>query len=225
LELNPPETRVRAKKTHRLIRSRYPTVDAFADVSAADDRDALTDLESWTNDRIENELGQRLILPPPELATGSNASIINAAFCHPHPSGGRFTSGQLGGWYAGIELRTAHAEVIFHWRREFEEVGLTSGRVQARQYLADFDATVHDVRDRGRYASLYSPKTYRRSQKLGLRLRAAGSNGIIYDSVRDPGHDCIVAFRPKLVRNVRQGAHFEYVWSGGAVPEIRQLTK
>ena len=225
MELNPPETRVRAKGTHRLVRSRYPAVDVFADVAPANDRDALTDLESWTNDRVENDLGQRPMLPPSELATGSNASIVNAAFCHPHPAGGRFTSARLGGWYAGLELRTAHAEVVFHWWRELEEVGRTSGRVQARQYLADFDATFHDVRDHRRYASLYSAKSYRTSQQLGARLRAAGSNGIAYGSVRDRGHDCVVAFRPKLVRKVRQGAHFEYVWSGNAVPEITRLTK
>ncbi len=225
MELNPPKTRVRAKQTHRLIRSRYPTVDAFVDVSPADDRDTLTDLESWTNDRIENELGERLVLAPSELATGPNASVINAAFCHPNPSGGRFTSGQLGGWYAAKELRTAHAEVIFHWWREFEEVGLTSGRVQARQYLADFDTILDDVRDRRHYASLYNAKSYRRSQKLGARLRGDGSNGLIYDSVRDPDHDCLVVFRPKLVRNAHQGAHFEYIWSGSAVPEIQRLTK
>jgi hypothetical protein len=27
------------------------------------------------------------------------------------------------------------------------------------------------------------------------------------------------------VRNAHQGAHFEYIWSGSAVPEIRRLTK
>jgi hypothetical protein len=222
VELTPPARRVRARKTHRLVRSRFPPVDAFTAVSPAADRDALADLESWTNDRIENDLGRLSLVAP---ATGPNASIVNAAFCHPHPAGGRFTSGRLGGWYAAIELRTAHAEVAFHWWQEFEEIGATSGRVEARQYLADFDTTLHDVRDRRRWASLYSPRSHRRSQGLGIRLRAADSNGIIYDSVRDPGHDCLVAFRPKLVRNVRQGAHFEYVWRDGAVPEIRRLSK
>jgi hypothetical protein len=193
-------------------------------VSPTADRNALADLESWTNDRIENDLGQRTILPASELATGPNASVVNGAFCHPRPAGGRFTSATLGGWYAAIELRTAHAEVAFHWWREFEEIGRPSGRVEARQYLADFDAAFHDVRSRRRYRALYSPRSYRRSQKLGERLRAAGSNGIAYDSVRDPGHDCVVAFRPKLVLNVRQGAHFEYVWSEDPVPEIRRLT-
>lgn len=200
-------------------------MDLFAAVSPAADREALADLESWTNDRIENDLGQRVLLPAPMLATAPNASVVNAAFCHPRPTGARFTSGRLGGWYAAIELRTAHAEVAFHWWREFAEVGVASGRVAARQYLADFDAAFHDVRNRRRFRALYSPTSHRRSQPFGARLRAAGSNGIVYDSVRDPGHACLVAFKPSLVRNVRQGAHFAFTWSGGPVPEIRRLTR
>jgi len=198
-------------------------VDVFADVSPPHDRDALTDLESWTNDRIQNDLGERVLLPRTELATGRNASIVNAAFCHPHPSGGRFTSGELGGWYAAFELDTAHAEVGFHWRAEFEEVGHISGRVEARDYLADFNAAFHDVRDRRRYRAVYNRTSYAKSQQLGGHLRSAGSNGIAYDSVRRPGHTCIVAFRPRLVLNVRQGAHFEYVWSGKPEPAIRRV--
>jgi hypothetical protein len=147
-----------------------------------------------------------------------------AAFCHPHPTGSRFTSAALGGWYAAFELHTAHKEVAFHWWREFTEVGATSGRVEARQYLADFNASFHDVRDRRRYRTLYDPDSYAESQAFGTRLRDERSNGLVYKSVRDPGHDCIVAFRPKVVLKVRQGAHFEYTWSGTPTPEIRRLT-
>jgi hypothetical protein len=224
VELIPPETRLRGKKTHRLIPSRYPPVDLLADVSPAGDREALTDLESWTNDRIQNELGERVMLPRTEWVTGQNASVVMAAFCHPSPTGGRFTSAELGGWYAAFALRTAHKEVAFHRWREFEEVGATSGRVEMREYLANFNTTFHDVRDRKRHAALYDPASYAKSQTLGVRLRATGSNGLVYESVRDPGHHCVVAFRPKLVLNVRQGAHFEYVWSGSAQPEIRKIT-
>ena len=222
---DPREARIRVRRTHRLVASRFPPVDVLADVSPPADRDALNDLESWTNDRIRNEYGERILIPRAEWATGPNASVVMAAFCHPHPSGARFTSGELGAWYAAFELRTAHAEVVFHRRPDFDEVGARSGRIQLREYLADFDATFHDVRDRRRFATLYHRRSYDRSQALGVRLRDAGSNGLAYQSVRDPGHDCIVAFRPKLVRNVRQGAHFEYEWSGGFTPAIRQLTR
>jgi len=222
---DPPARAVRVKGTHRLVRSRHPPRDVFAAISPAEDRDTLVDLESWTNDRIQNDLGERIALPRAEWATGPNASVVMAAFCHPHPAGGRFTSGTLGGWYAAFRLRTAHREVAHHWWAEFAEVGAASGRVEARQYLADFKAAFHDVRDRRRWAALYDPRSYARSQQLGDRLRRHGANGLVYDSVRDPGHDCLVAFRPTLVLAVRQGAHFEYVWTDGPVPRIRLLTR
>jgi len=225
VELIPPTSAVRVKDTHRLIRSRYPPRSVFAEISPAEDHDALADLEGWTNDRLQNDLEERVILPRSEWATGANASIVNAAFCHPHPAGGRFTSSVLGGWYAAFELTTAHREVAFHWWSEFTEVGAATGRVEARQYLADFNSTFHDVRDRRRHRALYDPESYAESQAFGARLRADSSNGIVYDSVRHLGHDCLVAFRPKLVRRVRQGAHFEYVWSGGTVPSIRKVPR
>ena len=92
-----------------------------------------------------------------------------------------------------------------------------------REYLADVAAVFDDVRRRRRFAALYDPESYAVSQRFGTRRREAGSNGIVYRSVRDPGGQCLVAFRPKLVRNVRQGAHFEYVWRGNREPEIRRL--
>jgi hypothetical protein len=223
--LTPPEARVRFAATTRLVRSRHPPENVFARISPAADHDALTDLESWTNERIQNDTGERVLLPESEGVTGPMATIVMAAFCHPRPTGGRFTSGMVGGWYAAAALRTAHAEVAHHWWRELDEVGATAGRVEARQYLADFDSTLHDVRNRRRHAALYAPHSYAAGQRLGSRLRREGANGIVYDSVRDPGHACVVAFRPKLVRRVRQGAHFEYVWSGHPTPRIRRLTR
>ena len=222
--MTPPLFRLRGRRTHRLIPSRFPPIDVFADVASSRDRDALTDLEGWTNDRIQNDLGERVMIPRSEWPTGNNASVIMAAFCHPNPAGGRFTSAELGGWYAAFALRTAHKEVAYHRWQEFVEVGETTGRVEMREYLADFNEEFHDVRDRGRFAAVYSPTSYVRSQAFGLRLRSEGSNGVIYDSVRDPGHHCLVAFKPKVVLNVRQGAHFEYTWSGHSQPEIRTLT-
>jgi hypothetical protein len=221
--LTPPLAQLRGRKTHRLIPSRFPPVDVFATVAKPGDRDALTDLESWTNDRIQNELGERVLVPRADWATGNNASVVMAAFCHPNPAGGRFTSPDLGGWYAAFAIRTAHKEVAFHRWQEFAEVGVTTARVEMREYLANFSDVFHDVRDRGEFAAVYSPASYVRSQAFGVRLRKAGSNGIIYDSVRDPGHHCLVAFKPRLVLNVRQGTHFEYAWSGSSLPEIRKL--
>ena len=52
----------------------------------------------------------------------------------------------------------------------------------------------------------------KRHRSLGQRLFDDGSNGVVYRSVRDPGGDCLVCYRPRLVLNVRAAAHYEYRW-------------
>jgi hypothetical protein len=43
-------------------------------------------------------------------------------------------------------------------------------------------------------------------------------------SVRNPGNDCVVCFRPALVNNVRTGAHLEYRWEGQPDPKVTQIS-
>ena len=69
----------------------------------------------------------------------------------------------------------------------------------------------------------YDPNSYTESQRVARALLDAGSNGVVYDSVRDPGGSCLACFRPRLVRNVRVAAHYEYRWQGRRTPTIRRL--
>ncbi len=226
MELEPPLAAVRVANTHRLIPSRYPPVGVFDAVSAPEDLDHIFDLEGWTNDRLQAELGQLNLIPRSGWVLGvPNASVVMAAFCHPHRGGARFTGPDLGAWYAGFSLETAHKETIHRRAQELREVATLDLVVQVRQYLADFDASFHDVRDVAKFATLYDAGSYTVSQPFGVGLRQAGSDGMVYKSVRDPGGDCLVAFKPKLVTNVRQGTHFEYVWAGSLVPSIRRIAE
>jgi hypothetical protein len=222
--VTPPRRRLVRRNTHRLVASRYPTVGVFDAVARPEDLAALVDLESWTNDRLQAELGQLALLPRSEWLVGvPYASVVMAAFCHPAAGGARFSSAELGAWYAAFELRTAHREAGHRRRREFEEVRRTPSSVQMRDYLADFRAAFHDVRPASRFPRLHHPSSYRESQRLAARLRADGAAGIVYESVRDTGRGCLVAFRPRLVLRVRQGGHFQYDWDGAAGPTIRRL--
>jgi hypothetical protein len=142
-----------------------------------------------------------------------------AAFCHPHPGGGRFDGADRGAWYAALDLDTAHAEVIFCRSRELAEVGVTEAKVEMRQYLAEFAAAFHDLRgDEPGFAPLHDPHRYDAAQRLTRDLVAAGPNGVLCRSVRRPGGECIECFRPRLVLRVRQAAHLEYRWAGGRLP-------
>lgn len=204
--------------------SRYPPVGIFDAIASPEDLLAIIDLEGWTDDRISAELGVIRAIPAEEWALGPMASVIMAAFCHPDPRGARFNDAHLGAWYAARALETAHAEVIHHRTRELEEIGLLDARVHMRQYLADLDGEFHDIRDDDpAFDPLYLPDSYEASQAFAARLRAAGSNGVLYRSVRHAGGECVACFRPRVVTNVRPGAHFEYRWSGAPTPMVTRL--
>lgn len=222
--MTPPPVHLRLSDTHRLIPSRYPPVGVFDDVTTPDDLAAVLELEGWTNDRTSVELGALHMLPKDAWAVGTpNATVVMAAFCHPHPDGGRFNEPTLGAWYAGLALETAIRETVFHKTQELDEIGVYETYVHMRQYLADVDGEFHDMRPSAAFDALHDPASYVPGQALCRALRPAGSNGVIFRSVRHPGGGCIACYRPRLVTNVRQGIHLEYRWNGARTPDIREL--
>lgn len=222
----PPTRAIAWRGMHRLIPSRFPTAGILDRISSSDDLDAVIALEGWTNDRLSVETGRLHRVPRAEWVTGrAMSTVVMAAYCHPRPGGGRFNGPDRGAWYAARSLETSLAETIFHRTRELQEVGVLEARVEMREYLADFDATFHDVR-RGRgTAALHDPDDYSASQALAARLLAGGSAGIVYRSVRHKGGECLACFRPRLVARVRIGAHFEYRWTGTPEPEVRRISE
>ncbi len=219
-----PETGVRLKKTSRLIPSRYPSRGILDAIAAPEDLALMFELEGWSNDRISAELEVLHRVPREEWVAGRPmASVVMAAYCHPKPGGGRFNGSGRGAWYAALSLETAHAEVIYHRTRELMEIGLRETRLEMCLYHADFEAAFHDIRAEGTPEALHDPESYRASQAFGQELLEAGSNGILYRSVRHRGGECLVCFRPRLVLNVRTGGYFEYRWRGGRRPDIRKL--
>ena len=222
--MTPPVTQLAQHNTHRLIPSVYPPAGLFEDVTSADDLASILELEGWTNDRISGELGLLHNIPRHEWVVGiPNASAVMAAYCHPHPGGARFNDANRGAWYAALDIDTALRETIFHRTLELTEIQVFDTFVQMRQYLADFRAEFHDIRAGADYERYHDPDSYVESQVLAGSLLSAGSNGIVYRSVRHRGGHCIACFRPPLVLNVRTGAHYEYRWQGGQEPVVTEL--
>jgi hypothetical protein len=220
-----PVSHLRLQNTVRLVSSRFPSTGILDQVASPADLEAIIELEAWTNDRISNEIGILHNLDPEEWVVGEPmSSVIMAAFCHPRTDGARFTVADRGAWYAGRTLKTAHAEVAYHRGKELAEIGVTEAWVQIRAYVANFLGSFVDIRDgNGELEPLYNPDSYSASQEFARQVFRDQGNGIVYRSVRDPGGECIVCFRPKLVKNVRIGQHFEYTWTGRPEPTIRRL--
>ena len=193
---------------------------------ADDDRHLrdLFDVDQATNDRLLAEQGSFPGIGPHELVFGvPYAAVVNAAFCHPHPLGGRFNGPDRGAWYAGFELETAQAEVTFHKSVELAEIGHWHETVTYDDYLADFSAPLHDLRGESAFGECLAPDSYVASQELADRLLAAGSAGLVYPSVRRPGGTCLACFRPPLVMHVRRHATWRFTWSGTEIPTIEAV--
>lgn len=204
--LTPPLRSIRQDDTHRLIPTVYSERDLMLELAENDeDIDALLELDSATNERA---LGEANLLPGisvHELLFGvPHARTVNAAFTHAHPVGSRFNSAERGAWYAAYDLETAEAEVAFHKSEELKEIGWHEPETfMFNDYLADFRADFHDIRDDATYADCLDPNSYSRSQELARHLLVSGSAGIVCPSVRRPRGTCLVCFRPALVTNLR----------------------
>lgn len=212
---HPPVTQLAWRPSYRLIASRYPTAGLYDDIADPADLDVVFAIEALTNPRIRDEIGQLQLVPPEDRVSGPGATPIMSAFTHLNPEGSRFSDGSYGVYYAADTLETAIAEVSHHRAVFLGRTAEPAIDVGMRVILADADAALHDLRALGEAAaSLLDPDSYAASQPFGARLRAAGSWGIVYPSVRLPQGQCIGAFRPRALRRARQGKHLALHWDG-----------
>ncbi|OYX04181.1 MAG: hypothetical protein B7Z15_17795 [Rhizobiales bacterium 32-66-8] len=192
---------------HRLIPSQFPPLGLFDTVARAADLAAVMDLAGWTNDRLVAERVARL--PRSEWVFGrANASIVMAAFLHAPPAGARFSGPDLGAWYAAARIETAIAEVAHHLRREAFARRLPGASRRFRAYGCRLAGAYRDIRGVDD-AGLYDGISYAESQIFGEGLRAAGADGLIYDSLRHRGGVAICAYRPSKVLDVVQAEHVD----------------
>jgi RES domain len=215
---------VRWQPCFRVISSRFPPIHLFERVAGAEDWEALYWLESLTNPRLRDDVGEIELVPREDRIFGPGASVIMAPFTHLNPEGSRFADDTFGAFYAAASLDTSIAETRYH-----REVFLRATRERAleldmRTYLCDVAASFHDIRGkRDRMPDIYDPDSYVASQKLARSLKLAGSNGVVFDSVRHSGGQCLAVYRPRLVQNCRQGTHLRYVWDGERISQVYAL--
>ena len=222
-----PVTEELWRKAYRIVSSRFPPVGVFDSVADPTDLEAIFYVESLTNPRIREEMGQIELVPPEDRITGPGTTPIMAAFTHLNPLGSRFSNGEYGVYYAANTQNTSIAETVFHierWAGESNDpptsfvMRVYIGRLKKRSY--------HDLRGQGAiYPDLFNldPKKYGPAQQFASKLREEGSWGLLYDSVRDPDGKCVVAFRPSALGVVNQGAHLAYHWDGTKIVDVLEL--
>jgi hypothetical protein len=82
---------------------------------------------------------------------------------------------------------------------------------------------LHDIR--GGWPQAHDPDSYVAGVKLARELRDAGSDGIVYDSVRHQGGECLAAFYPDVVAPCVQAQHLIYRWDGARIARVLEVNE
>ncbi len=217
----PPLVHVRWMPCWRIIPSRFPPINLFERVADPADLDAVIKIESMTNPRLREEVGELHLVPMEDRISGPGSSYIMAAFTHLNPEGSRFSDGTWGVYYAARDLETAVAETVHHRERFLQATDEPPMELDMRVIVADLDGELHDLRSPGTgRPELLDPEDYAPARSLGRILREAGSWGLVYCSVRRKGGENAAVFRPPVLSNCRQERHLCYVWDGRRISHV-----
>lgn len=209
----------------RIIPARFPQIDLFERVASPEDWEILYAVESLTNPRLRDEVGDIALVPPGERVFGPGASWIMAAFTHrPKPGqGGRFNA-NFGAYYCAPDEATAIAETTYHRARFLREARIEQTAIEMRVIRAYLGpAELHNLCGLDDPA-VYHLSDYSAGQQLGAKLREQQSAGIVYNSVRHSG-ECCAVFRPSVLTNAVHMKYLVYTFAQNTITKVAQSTK
>lgn len=212
----------------RLVPSVFPPMSLFDRVADAADLEAVIAIESMTNARVRDEVGELALVPEHERQTGPGTTPIMASFTHINPEGSRFSDGTFGVYYAAKHIDTAIAETQFHREQFLARTNEPAMEIDMRSYASDIDCDLHDIRaQQTQCPEWYDRHAYAHSQALATQLKTVQSNGIVYDSVRHDGGECVAIFKANVPKPVVQGSHYCFCWDGTAITHtyVKKLTQ
>ncbi len=219
----PPVKRIRWSHAFRIVPSRFPPVGVSDRIAAPADIDALFAVEALTNPRLREEADALKLVPKEHRISGPGSTPVMAAFTHLNPEGSRFSDGTWGVFYAAHSVATAVEETVYHRERFLAATAEPPCSIQMRCYRTSVDSRLHDIR--GGWKAEHDPDAYVASVKLARTLRDDGSNGIVYDSARHPGGECLAAFQPDVVAPCVQSQHLVYRWDGSRIAQVLEVSE
>ena len=123
------------QKQYRIIPSVYPPINFFEDLVDAAEMHVLYEIESLTNERLRQDVGDIFLVAPEDCVAGSGASVVMAAFTHVSTSSpSRFTDGTYGVYYASMSKETAIHETIYHRERFLAATDQSACEITMRVY-------------------------------------------------------------------------------------------
>jgi RES domain len=219
----PPIRRIRWSQAYRIVPSRFPPTGLFDRIADPADLDAVFAIESMTNPRLREEASIMKLVPTDRRISGPGSTPVMAAFTHLNPEGSRFSDGTWGVFYAARNVITAVEETVYHRELFLAATAEPACDMEMRCYRTSIDCKMHDIR--GGWLEAHDPVSYTSSVKLARELRTAGSNGIVYDSVRHEGGECLAAFYPDVVAPCVQAQHLIYRWDGKRIAKVLEVSE
>jgi hypothetical protein len=215
-----PLARVRWRPSYRIIPTRFPAIQLYERVAGPEDLEAIFSVEALTNNRLRNEINELELVQRDERVTGPGSSFIMSAFTRLNPTGSRFSNGSFGIYYCAHCEATAVAETVYHRARFLASTDEPACELDMLVLHADLNAELYDLRAAAKAGPVLDPDDYHAGQQLGQRLKAAGSWGIAYPSVRHAGGECAAVLRPRALSRLRPGRHLCYVWDGQTITQV-----
>lgn len=208
-----------SKRCFRLIPSHYPPIQLFENLLDPDELEAAYYLESLTNDRLRDEVGDIALVSPEDRVTGPGTSAIMAAFTHTGIAS-RFSSGNYGVYYAGLTLDTALAESRHSRERFLSDTDEEALVLTMRCYECRVDAELVDLRG----DEACHQEEWGNAQAQGLLIKTQDELGILYRSVRHSGGENIAILRPPaLIPPANQTKHYHYHWNGQEITHVSEI--
>lgn len=219
----PPIKRIRWSHAYRIVPSRFPPVGLFDRIADPADLDAVFAIEALTNPRLREEADALRMVPRNRRISGPGSTPVMAAFTHLNPEGSRFSDGSWGVFYAGHSVATAVEETVYHRERFLAATAEPPCDIPMRCYRTSIAGKLHDLR--GGWSAEHDPASCASSVILARTLREAGSNGVVYDSVRHAGGECVAVFYPDLVAPCVQSEHLVYRWDGRRIVTVLRVSE
>jgi hypothetical protein len=219
----PPIKRIRWSQAYRIVPSRFPPIGVYDRIADPADLDAVFAIEALTNPRLREEADALKRVPKDRRISGPGSTPVMAAFTHLNAEGSRFSDGTWGVFYAAHSVATAVEETVYHREMFLAATAEPACDIQMRCYRTSIDAKLHDIR--AGWPAENDPDSYAASVALAIELRAAGSNGIVYDSARHRGGECLAAFHPDVVAPCVQSQHLIYRWDGTHMSQVLEVSE
>ena len=195
----------------------------MAKVAPPEELDIIVQLAEMTNDRLRQERGELLFLPKEDWVKGLHEYVL-APFAYRNPEGSRFSDGTYGVYYAGKDLHTAVEEIKYHRALFLARTQEPAMQLPMRILTADLSGDLHDIRgSRKKFSGFYNKSNYLAAQSLGRALSAERSHGIVYNSVRHNGGECVAVFRPQVLNRCCVNGHMIFEWDGTKINKVYEL--